>query len=85
MVPRSGHTAYLAVTIENDGKQIAANLATLSLSANSVVIEEAMGGVWTYRRLQRIATDLLTKNFRFTFEYTAFFHKLPTQSCAASK
>jgi hypothetical protein len=85
VVPRSGHSAYLAVTIENDGRQITANMATLSLAANSVAIEEALGGVWTYRRLQRIATELLTRDFRFTFDYTVAFHKLPTQSCAPSE
>jgi hypothetical protein len=85
LIPISAHSAYLVVTIENEGKLVTANMATLSLLNKAVSVQEAMGGVWTYQRLRGITNHLLTRDFRFTFDYAVPFDKQPTEACAASE
>jgi hypothetical protein len=40
-----------------------------------------MGGDWTYRQLQQIASHLQGKEFKFTFDYTTAFQTPPKEPC----
>jgi hypothetical protein len=83
VVPLGARQAFLALTVEHEGKLITANMATLSLGGGKFSVEEAMGGEWTYQRLQAVTNDLLTKRFRLTFDYTTPFERESAEQCAA--
>jgi hypothetical protein len=83
VVPLGASQAFLALTVEHEGKLITANMATLSLSGGKFSVEEAMGGEWTYQRLQAVTNDLLTKRFQLTFDYATPFEREPAEQCTA--
>ena len=82
IVPLGVQQAFLALTVEHEGKLVTANMATLSMSGGKISIEEAMGGEWTYQRLQAVANDLLTRRFQLTFDYATAFEREPVENCA---
>lgn len=81
VVPLGARQAFLALTVEHEGKLITVNMATLSLGGAKPSVEEAMGGEWTYQRLQAVTNDLLTKGFRLTFDYATPFAREPAEQC----
>jgi len=83
IAPLGARQAFLALTVEHEGKLITANMATLSLGGGKFSVEEAMGGEWPYQRLQAVTNDLLTKRFPLTFDYATPFEREPAEQCAA--
>lgn len=81
IVPVSAQDAILVVAITANEKRLTANVATLSLGGGKFCVEEAMGGEWTYQRLQAVTNDLLTKRFQLTFDYATPFQREPAEQC----
>jgi len=77
----AGRFAFLVLVVNQDGKPVIANVATLSLGGGRLSLIEAMGGEWTYARLRAVAQQLQRRPFTLTFDYSMPLVEPPTSEC----
>jgi hypothetical protein len=78
----AGQFAFLVLLVDQDGKPVVANMATLSLGGGRLSFVEAMGGEWTYARLRAVAEQLQRRPFKLTFDYSVPLVEPPSSQCA---
>ncbi len=81
IVPASSDPAVLLVLVARKNQSVVANVASLYRDRGAFAIEEALGGEWTYSRLQSIANSLKERPFRLLFDYPDSFATLTDSEC----
>lgn len=77
----AGQFAFLVLLVDQDGKPVVANMATLSLGGGRLSLVEAIGGEWTYARLRAVAAQLQRQPFNLAFDYSVPMVEPPSSQC----